>query len=211
MKILFLLLVLFLFLVACAQAGESTLQLTPVYDYVSGLSEIPPNHYIFLEARWNTQCDTDCDVMDCPVVELTPPVYDWFGKNSSQPGLTIHHLIIDEKGINTWDVGENWEIHDLQPIPLGFLGYGDYDPDLYAITTLPITTPDKKITIHSVDSSGSIVAEIQGTAYFMEPGQRWSTQTESNRDGCLRVTTYQFTNRGLLENKQIHLNIYNES
>jgi hypothetical protein len=204
--------ILLLFITSCTQARESTPQLKLAQDFVSGHSDIPPEHYIFLEATWNTKCDTGCEPMyDCPYVELTPPNYEWHGKNSSQPGLTIHDLIIDEKGTNTWDVDKDWKLHDLQPTPFGFLGYGEYTPKLHAITSLPITTLDKKITVHSVDSSGNIVAEIQGTAYFMEPGQRWSRQTESKHNGCLRVTTYQFVNRGLLDNKQIFLNTYSES
>ena len=102
-------LILLLLITSCTQTQESTPQLKLAQDFVSGHSEIPAEHYIFLEVKWNTKCDVGCDVYDCPAVELTPPIYEWYGKNSPHSGLKIHYLFVDDAVIDTMNVSEGWE------------------------------------------------------------------------------------------------------
>lgn len=211
-KICMVTLILSLFLMGCTQGQKNTvtptpttnpnLQLKRVDDFVSGLSQVPPNHFLFVEVTINTRC-SGCD---CAVIELPPDSYSWYDKNQARSGgILIKVFQFGEEGIDLWEMDKNWRLSDLQPSPLGFLGFGEYPQGLEAIIELPISTPDKQITLHSVDSQGNIVAEIHGVHYFMEPGQSWIKKYDYLQDGCAGITTYKLTNKGILDDSQIFL------
>lgn len=207
-------LILLLFLMGCIQGQQNTVTPTPtpttnpnsqlkrVDDFVSGLSQVPSYHYLFVEVTISTRCSS----CDCQQTELPPPSYEWYGKNHIRSGgILIERFGFGEGGIDLWEMNEDWRLSDLQPPPLGFLGFGTYPQGLDAIIELPISTPDKEITLHSVDSQGNIVAEIHGIHYFIEPSQSWIKHYNYLQDGCAGITSYRLTNKGLLDDSQIFL------
>lgn len=88
---------------------------------------------------------------------------------------------------------------------------------VYFIETFPYEAPsypenrlpDKRVVIHSVDADGTIIAEIQvegieDRTFSMKPGQSWIYEIMDvpSRD-CRTITTYRFTNYGLIGEEQI--------
>ena len=170
--------------------------------YLSGVSQLPPNHYLFTELKTET-IPQACD--NYPVEEAPPSAYQWQEGEPSQPILRFSTLLTSAGEFSQWTQEARWLVTDLQPPALGFLGYGRVQERLETIESLPYTSPHNQLTIHSIATDGTVVAEAWGQTYFVEPGQKWSHRAERIYDeDCTVMDKFQFINRRLLTAEQIY-------
>lgn len=165
--------------------------LRPASNFVEGINETPSGKYLFVE-YWITWDGSG----NCPNAAMI----DFPGYNYSSAKLQAYlGITANELATNT----------------IGFLGDGDSNygamgggisSDLRAIQVLPYLIPNEFGTIYSIYREGEIVAEIWDQVYWLDPGQSWVKQIEDNPSSeCHTVTTYRFTNYGLLDEDQIQL------
>ena len=87
---------------------------------------------------------------------------------------------------------------------------GDVWTDLYLIDSLPYMptiSSFPQVTIHSIQSNGEIIIEIEQSIYLIEPGQSWyklvdkTFETDpTSQTACSRyVSNYQLTNQGFFD------------
>ena len=79
----------------------------------------------------------------------------------------------------------------------GFRDWGGYPTDLQTISDLP---DQREVTILQIRADGTIAVEIEGTAYWLAPGERWKHTYGSMDCGgdWIDYASRSFVNYGLL-------------
>jgi hypothetical protein len=164
--------------------------LRPAISYVDGHTPILQGMYFFIE--YFVVNDGTSSASECPGAAMI----DFPGYSFSQGILTTGPM----------------SLADLTPA-LGFLGFGQANTgamgggvssNLEVISGLPFSLPYDVATIHALDATGEIVAEIQGSSYLLAPGESWVQAYESDpTEDCHRTTTARLTNHGLVDESQI--------
>ncbi len=86
----------------------------------------------------------------------------------------------------------------------GSAGTGYATDDFAIAEDLPYVVSALEDTrIVAVDASGSIVIEVAGQDYWLEPGQDWTESENTIQDGCHVRLTRSLTNHGLMNLDQI--------
>jgi hypothetical protein len=172
-----------------------TIPLVPTVElattFEEGKSEIPTGFYLFVEflVLYYGEASPSVECEGATMIDF--PTYAWNGTTLS----TIEKL----NGVGS---------------TLGFFGFGQSNSGamgggasttLYNIDSLPYRLPSyDAITLHSVERSGAIVIEIWAKTFFLEPGRQWIHIAEDDPNpGCHRISTYTFTNHGLLNESQL--------
>ncbi len=202
LKRVWLLPVLALFLAACSQSGppavspvvyptaEPTPTLHIASEFQEGTNLVPPGKYLFVD--YFVINDGIAQGGECPnSLQIDYPGYEFSGGIlRAVPGSL-------ELGQGTY----------------GFAGYGTSNRGamgggtssrIEPITRVPHALPNEVVIIYSVLEDGEIVADIEGTAYIIAPGESWQKTVEWDpTPECHALVTYRFTNHGLLDASQI--------
>lgn len=201
MKIkLLLLFLLFLSLQGCSSTPKPP-PLERAVDFETGVSEIPEDHYLFLEFRNRNVCSAKCNCApeaSAPLYEITPEGELWI-----------------ERDLGVTSTGESWletgsEGHPTLSSPIvGLFVFNDWGGWIFVMDTLPFSVDpgDAHIaTVYSVDAEGTAVVEIYGETYFIKPGQSWTDSGDMPREppaGCRISYSTSLTNFGLFSQSQI--------
>jgi len=198
--------VLTFLLLACSQAADKispsaapTQALSLAAGYVSGSSEIPADHFLFILVKSESTGSGTCDF---PVVEQAPLTF-WYSSGA---------LEINSSGSTGWQTDPNLVDVDGPEIKgLGFFGYlssndyslgGGIHDEIYYIIGLPFDVPSMSFVIHSILKDGTVVAGVQEKVYQFEPGQSWvqvSTYKDERFPECQIKNTFSITNIGILD------------
>jgi len=167
--------------------------LRPADDFVAGINEVPPGKVLFVE-YWRISDG----IGNCPGAAMI----DFPGYRYSAGELEAHTGVSGSTG-------------ELDAGVIGIMGVGDSNrgamgggisSELIAIQSLPYPIEHQLGTLHSIYSQGEIVVDIWGQAYWLEPGQSWVLQVEGDPSSeCHTVSTYRFTNYGLLDEGSVKL------
>ena len=166
-----------------------TVELATTFD--EGKSEIPTEFYLFVEFLVSYYGEASPGVGCDGATMIDFPTYAWNGTTLS----TIETMNIVSSTLGFFGFGQSNS---------GAMG-GGASTTLYNIDALPYRLPSyDAITLHSVEKSGAIAIEIWGKTFFIEPGQQWIHIAEDDPNpGCHRISTYTFTNHGLLNENQL--------
>ncbi len=185
--------------VQATPTATPTQALSPAGDYVSGLSEIPPDRIILILVRNDNSGSGSCNF---PVVEQAPLSF-WYSSgmleisSSGSSGWLTDKNLIDVNGQEIKDLGF-FGIIDSNDISVG----GGLHTEIYYIDQLPFVVASMWFILHSILKDGTIIAEVKGTVYQFKPNQSWvqasSWKYESNPD-CLLTFHSGITNYGLLD------------
>lgn len=178
--------------IALAGCANSPPELVPGVDYIEGAAEVPEGEYLLVEFITEiTPCGRGQLLIDFP---------DYEYENGTLSGYVLHS-----------------EEHDLENPVIGYfgryekpaagLGSGAYST-LTAFHSLPFHCLSTPVTLLSIDSEGTVVADVNGDVVKLEVGESWSyTDLEKPCDkrGNEKYV-HHFTNQGFLTEDQIDLN-----
>lgn len=202
---------LFVFLLAACSlpsipispTATPTQALSPAGDYVSGLSEVPPDKILLVLARSNNSGTGNCNF---PVVEQAPLSF-WYSSGM---------LEISSDGSSGWLSDESLlDVKGQEIKSLGFFGYiqsndysvgGGVHDEIYYIDHLPYTVSSMSFLIHSIFKDGTIIASVGDDVYIFEPNQSWhraSTFPYDSQPECIYTNDFRVTNFGFLDAEDV--------
>ena len=158
--------------------------LSPALNYEEGSSEIPEGQLFLTAIEIKQSCSFSCG---CPTLEEPTPGYR-----------------VEDGEI--WILENRIRNYRMTDSPLGFIGYGEYNFDVYMLDEIPYQTEYKNMTVHTADSNGTlVVTTTNNKTYSIESGQRW-TQIKKLYQGklCWITETTSFVNYGLFPVEKIH-------
>ena len=191
-----------------ALGGTYLSTLEPASTPIGQISTIPENKYLFVE-YW-IEYDGESTLKWCDgAVMVDFPWYTYYSDTLTLPD-TLIDLESDMKEIRGFfgdgfghsgamGGGESSLIHFIKDFP--------YESPPYPRNQLP----DKRVVIHTVEADGTIIVEIrvegmEGGTFSMKPGQSWIYETRDTPSlHCRTITTYRFTNYGLIGRGQIEV------
>lgn len=172
-----------------------TIPLVPTVELVTtfeeGKSEIPTGFYLFVEFLVSYYGEASPGVECEGAAMIDFPTYAWDGTTLSTAG----NMNVASSTLGFFGFGQSNS---------GAMG-GGANTTLYTIDALPYRLPSyDAITLHSVEKSGAVVIEIWGKTFFIESGRQWIHVAEDDPNPeCHRISTYTFTNHGLLNESQL--------
>lgn len=158
---------------------------------------LPDNHLIFVEIRTET-FGTENVRCDPHVMMDGPWLYEYFWED--------HHLVIHyvEPGR---EIAEGHVLVGYRRELAGSAGGGLATDNYDIVEELPYEVSGLDDTrIVAADASGSIVIEVAGQEYWLEPGQTWYESEDTVQDDCRVRISRRLKNYGLMNLDQVYVN-----
>ncbi|MGD8752314.1 MAG: hypothetical protein PVG14_12865 [Anaerolineales bacterium] len=172
------------------QTPIPTTVLEPASGYVHGQCDPPGDHYLLLKYYSHTRCAPACN---CPDIEAPPPAIKRY----------------DDEIIYSKDqLSGSFDPWNPSNPAMGLLIYGWFEEQLFAIDKLPFDVQGIGTPLISCNAAGTVVVQIGGEAYNLEPGQSWSSQSVQDQgSGCFLTYTRNLSNLGLFERSNFISNL----
>jgi hypothetical protein len=198
--------------------------LQPATEFTEGEANIPDDQYLFVEFWSHIAGSSTCKEQ----ITIDFPTYQYDCDDrfcTSQWSAQVPST--DITTLTSWSLLRMWPLLDSTSVR-GFAGDGTslsgigggIGSSLNPITDFPYLTDS--YTIYSVTSNGTIVAQVNGTTVYIEPGQSWlnfeRTGPEQAQEllgidpsqvatDCILTISRRLTNFGLLESNMIDVGL----